>query len=156
MKYALLTKEQLLFLHKEFAVFLASQQIDAKEWETIKKEKPHIAEEELSIFSNLVWEDVLTKTKYLEHISDHYINLFQCNSKEMVRICVQLNNASKSFLNKEDYLAFIKNPLADDLEYFKASKKYTKKRNKEIFDLIQKGSQITKGELFKQIVLLIT
>ena len=39
MKYIQLTKEQLLELHQEFSTFLASQQIDAKEWNTIKKDK---------------------------------------------------------------------------------------------------------------------
>lgn len=155
MKYRKLTKEQFLALHKEFATFLASQQIDAKEWEVIKKEKPHIAEEELAIFSDLVWEDVLAKTKYLEHISEQHINLFQCNSKEIIRIYIKLNTTSKSFLKKEDYCWFTQNPLAEEIEYFKASKKYDKERNLELFDLIEKGSQITKGELFKQISQLI-
>ena len=77
MKYRQLTKEQLSELNKEFAEFLASQQIDVKEWKVIKKEKPLMADEELNIFSDVVWEDVLTKTKYLEHISKNDINLLQ-------------------------------------------------------------------------------
>ena len=45
MKYRQLTKEQFESLHEEFARFLASQKIDANEWKTIKKEKPHVADE---------------------------------------------------------------------------------------------------------------
>ncbi len=59
MKYRQLTKEQFLELHKEFASFLAAQQIDSKEWNKIKKEKPLIAEEKLNVFSDVVWEDGL-------------------------------------------------------------------------------------------------
>ena len=65
MKYRQLTKEQFESLHVEFAKFLATQSIDAKEWKQFKKDKPEVAEEEMNIFSDIVWEDVLTKTKYI-------------------------------------------------------------------------------------------
>ncbi len=155
MKYRQLTKEQLLELPKEFSKFLATQQIDAKEWESIKKEKPTMAEEELNIFSDVVWEDVLSKTEYLEHISENDINLFKCTSKEIIRIYIKLNDKSRSFLNSEDFKWFINNPISDSIDYFKAAKKYTKERNSEIFQLIEMGSVISKGELFKSISQLI-
>jgi len=155
MKYRQLTKEQFFELHEEFSKFLATQQIDVKEWEVIKKEKPEVAEEELNIFSDLVWEDVLSKTNYLEHISANDINLFKCNSKEIIRIYIQLSDKSKSFLNEEDFKWFQQHPLEDSLEYFKASKKYSKERNIELFELIEKGSEISKGKLFTAISQLI-
>ena len=155
MKFRQLTKEQFLELHHEFAKFLATQQIDVKEWDTIKKEKPLMAEEELNIFSDVVWEDVLTKTEYLEHISENDINLFKCNSKEIIRIYIKLNDSNKNFLNTSDFEWFLKNPLADSVEYFKASKKYTEDRNIEIFKMIEMGSQISKGELFSMVSQLI-
>ncbi len=148
MKYRQLTKEQFLELHKEFAEFLATQQIDVKEWETIKKEKPEMADDELNIFSDIVWEDVLNKTEYIEHISANHINLFKCNSKEIIRIYIRLNDASKSFLNEEDFNWFMQNPLSDSIEYFKAVKKYQKERNTELFELIEMGGHITKGSMF--------
>ncbi|NLP58125.1 DUF6495 family protein [Lutibacter sp. B1] len=156
MKYRQLTKEQFLELHKEFAEFLASQQIDVKEWETIKKEKPLIAEEELNIFSDIVWEDVLFKTEFLEHISANHINLFRCNSKEIIRIYIKLNNPGKSFLNDNDFNWFLNHPLDDSIEYFKASKKYAKERNTELFELIEMGSVISKGELYNKVKQLIS
>jgi len=134
---------------------LATQQIDVKEWESIKKENPTMAEEELNIFSDVVWEDVLTKTEYLEHISKNDMNLFKCNSKEIIRIYVKLNDVTKSFLNTDDFEWFLKNPLADSVEYFKASKKYTEDRAVEIFKMIEMGSQISKGELFSTLSQLI-
>lgn len=155
MKYRQLTKEQFSELHKEFAEFLATQQIDAKEWNKIKEEKPSMAEEELNIFSDVVWEDVLSKTEYLEHISANDINLFKCNSEEIIRIYIKLKDENKSFLNSEGFQWFLKNPLDDKFEYFKAEKKYTKSRNSELFELIEMGSQISKGELFTAIYQLI-
>ena len=108
-----------------------------------------MAEEELNIFSDVVWEDVLTKSEYLEHISANDINLFKCSSKEIIRIYIKLNDTSKSFLNASDFDWFLNNPLDDAIEYFKAVKKYSKERNQEIFQLIEMGSQLSKGELFK-------
>lgn len=155
MKYRQLTKEQFSALHKEFAEFLATQQIDATAWSKIKIENSSMAEEELNIFSDVVWENVLTNTKYLEHISENHINLFKSESDEIIRIYVKLNNTHKSFLKPDDLQWFLKNPLDEQFEYFKAEKKYTKERNQELFELIEMGSQISKGALFNAISQLI-
>jgi hypothetical protein len=155
MKYTQLTKEQFLSLYEEFSRFLATQQIDVKEWEKIKVQQPKVAEEELNIFSDLVWEGALSKAQYLEHISNQHCNLFKCNSKEIIRIYIQLKDSSRSFLNPEDFNWFKQNPLDDSFEYFKAVKKYSKERNVEMFELIKKGSQISEGELFNAISQLI-
>ncbi len=155
MKYRQLTKEQFLALDKEFATFLATQQIDAKEWKTIKSTKPKVAEEELNIFSDLVWEKVLTKATYIEHISENYINLFKCNSKEILRIYIKLNDTSKNLMNSEDFNWFLKNLTHKDIEYFKAAKKYNKERNLELFELIEMGGVITDGKLYNAIYQLI-
>jgi hypothetical protein len=151
MKYRILTKEQLEELHVEFSTFLATQQIDAKEWEIIKKEKPAVAKEELEVFSDVVWEDVLAKINFLDHISEHHMNLFKCSETEISRIYIQWNNPTKSFLNSEDFSWFINNPLDATIEYFKASKKYDSDRNSELFKLIELGSVISKGELYSSI-----
>ncbi len=61
MKYTRLTKEQLEELHHEFANFLAAQNIDKKEWEQIKANQPKVAEQELDVFSDLIWEGALSQ-----------------------------------------------------------------------------------------------
>jgi hypothetical protein len=83
MKYTRLTKEQLEELHKEFINFLASQSITASEWETIKRDKPEVAEDELDVFSDLIWEGVLEKVNYLEHFSVNQMYLFHITQVEI-------------------------------------------------------------------------
>ena len=61
MKYTRLTKEQLEELHQEFINFLATQSITGEEWKQIKEKQPEFAEQELDIFSDLIWEGVLSK-----------------------------------------------------------------------------------------------
>jgi len=153
MKYTLLTKEQLVSLHKDFAKFLASQQIDVTEWEAIKLQKPKIAQEELELFSDLVWDDVLAKTKYIDHISPTQIDLFNCTATGMHRIVVKISKEGFDFFNEEDYKWFLENLNHKSLIFFQAQKKYQKERNLELFDLIQKGGIISKGELYKNMLL---
>jgi len=153
MKYALLTKEQLASLHKDFAQFLASQQIDVVEWEAIKLNKPKVAQEEIELFSDLVWDDVLTKTKYINHISPKQINLFNCSATGMHRIVVKIAKEGFDFFNEDDYKWLLENLNHNSLTFFQAQKKYQKERNLELFDLIQKGGVVSKGELYKNMLL---
>ncbi|WP_439131335.1 DUF6495 family protein [Polaribacter sp.] len=148
MKYRQLTKEQFDSLHKEFATFLATQSIDVKEWNLIKKEKPNVAEDEMNIFSDIVWDDVLTKTKYVEHYSKTSANLFKCDANQMHRIAIKVN-WDINLLEQEGFEWLVKNPMDNSVDIFRGSKAYTTNRNKEIFDLIEKGSIISKGEIFE-------
>jgi hypothetical protein len=147
MKYRLLTKEQFESLHQEFALFLASQSIDATEWKTIKQQKKEVALDEMKIFSDVVWEDVLTKTAYLEHFSETSANLFKCDEKEIHRIAINIT-WDINLLEQKGFEWLMHNPLDNSVEIFRGSKNYTSERNSEIFDLIEKGSIITNGELY--------
>lgn len=155
MKYRQLTKEQFESLHEEFARFLASQSIDVNEWNELKKEKPQVAEDELNVFSDVVWDDVLTRTNYLEHFSKQSINFFKCDEEQMHRIFVKVNK-DIDLLEKEGYEWLLKNPTHDAVEYFTGTKSYATERNLEIFDLIEKGSAISKGELYEYFIKLIS
>lgn len=156
MKYRQLTKEQFEELHQEFAKFLATQQIDVKEWNEIKRNTPEVAEQEMNLFSDVVWDDVLTKTKYLEHFSSVSLNLFRCDAQEIQRIVVKVNRNNFDFFKQEDYTWFVDNSKDDTIDYFKGQKPYLKERNQEIFELIEKGSSISKGELYEAIFKIIS
>jgi hypothetical protein len=151
MKYTLLTKEQFENLHHEFAIFLASQQIDVKEWKKIKAEKLDVALEEMQLFSDVVWEDVLTKVQYLEHISTHHLNLFKCDANKIERIYIKIQS-DEIDLTTNQGLDWLINHLKDEsVEIFCGSKVYESERNEEIFKLIEKGSIITKGKWYNAI-----
>lgn len=148
MKYRQLTKEQFESLHSEFAHFLATQSIDVKEWNQIKQAQPSVAEEEMNIFSDVVWDDVLTKTKYVEHFSKTSANLFKCDGEEIHRIAIKIN-WDINLLEQKGFEWLMKNPMDNSVDIFKGTKPYHKERNLEIFDLIEKGSSISKGEIFE-------
>ena len=152
MKYQLLTKEQFEELHIEFANFLASQQIDKKQWEEIKEKNPEVAEDEMGIFSDLIWEKVLDNVSYIEHYSEKSLNLFKCNDKNIERIVVKVEKESFNFLEKDDFNWFMDHTNDASVAFLRGKKAYTSERNTEIFDLIQKGSIISKGELYEAVL----
>ena len=155
MKYTKLTKEQFEELNEEFAVFLSAQSIDVKEWSAIKEEKPELADKELNVFSDFVWERVLSKANYLEHFSADSLNLFRCNAEDIERIVVKVNKEGVNLLDKKDFNWFLDNSNDSRIEYLKGKKLYIEERNLEIFDLIKKGGVVTSGVLFEGIVKLI-
>ena len=155
MKYTKLTKEQFEELNEEFAVFLSAQSIDVKEWSAIKAEKPELADKELDVFSDFVWEKVLNKANYLEHFSADSLNLFRCNAEDIERILVKVNKEGVNLLDKNDFNWFLDNSNDTRIEYLKGKKPYVKERNVEVFDLIKKGGVVTSGVLFEGIVKLI-
>jgi len=149
MKYSRLSKEQFGELRQEFVNFLATQSITADEWTTLKKEKPAVAEEELDVFSDLIWEGVLAKVKYLENISERHMHLFELTDKEMKLISVKILNPEIDLRTKVGFGWFKRNFQSDFVEYLTASKAYSDDKNQDKFTLIQQGAAITKGELYQ-------
>ena len=148
MKYTRLTKEQLEELQPEFINFLATQSITGEEWIKIKQDTPEVAEDELDVFSDLIWEGVLNKVTYLENISAQQMHLFQLIDKEMKLIAVKVMNPDIDLTTKIGFDWFKKNWQSDFVEYMTASKAYTDNKNLDKFQLIKQGSVITKGELY--------
>jgi hypothetical protein len=149
MKYTRLTKEQFEELHQEFINFLATQTITTEEWQDIKKNKPDVAEQELDVFSDLVWEGVLSKANYLEHISPNQMHLFHLTESNMHLIAVKITKDSIDLTTKDGFEWLRDNLLDDSVEFLQAHKNYSDDKNLDKFKLIQQGSNITKGNLFK-------
>ena len=155
MKYARLTKEQFEELHQEFINFLAAQSIDKAEWDQLKAEKPAVAEQELDVFSDLVWEGVLGRAEYLEHFSKNHIFLFQCFETHVQSIVLKSLVPEINFLIKEGLQWLIDNMFTDTIEMKTGKKVFTEERNSSIFGLIQQGAILSDGQLYQQIISII-
>jgi hypothetical protein len=151
MKYKRLTKEQFEALHQEFITFLSTQSIDKAEWDKIKAEKPEVAEQELDVFSDLIWEGVLKNANYLEHFSKNHIFLFHCQEKLIQSIVLKSLDSEVDFMNKEGLLWLSDNMFTDVVEMHIGKKEYEEERNKAIFDLISQGAILSDGQLYLQI-----
>jgi uncharacterized protein DUF6495 len=151
MKYTRLTKEQFEELHPEFINFLATQSIDKTEWDKIKSENPQIAEQELDVFSDLIWEGVLTRAEYLEHFSKNHIFLFHCSEAQIRSIVLKSLDNNIDFLTKEGLQWLGDNMFTDHIEMKAGTKDFTDDRNASIFNLIKQGAFLSDGQLYQQI-----
>jgi len=151
MKYKRLTKEQFEALHQEFSNFLATQSIDKTEWDKIKSDKPEVAEQELDIFSDLIWEGVLTNANYLEHFSKNHIFLFHCQEKLIQSIVLKSLEPNVDFMQKEGLQWLSDNMFTEAVEIHIGKKEYQEERNTAIFDLISQGAILSDGQLYLQV-----
>src|SRR5690606_12494503 len=117
MKYTRLTKEQFQELHQEFINFLATQSITGEEWKQIKQEQPEVAEQELDVFSELVWEGVLNQVAYLEHISPQHLHLFHLKDTDMQLIAIKIKKDTIDLTTKDGF-DWLRNNLLDDAVEF--------------------------------------
>ncbi|HLV92077.1 MAG TPA: DUF6495 family protein [Aequorivita sp.] len=148
MKYARLTKEQFEELHPEFINFLATQSITAQEWDELKKNNPEAVEQELDVFSDLIWEGVLNNVKFIEHISPQQLMMFRISETHMDLIAVKIEDANIDITTDYGYKWLQQNLHDDAVSLFTSTKAIKEDRNKDIFILIQQGAAITKGELY--------
>ena len=149
MKYSRLTKEQFEEMHQEFINFLATQSITAKEWDTIKLENPEAAEQELDVFSDLIWQGVLQKIKYLENISSQQMFLFHIEDNQIRVIVIKIEKPQIDITTKEGYDWLKLNLFDESVKLLNGKKPYTDDKLMDRFKLIQQGAIITKGELFQ-------
>lgn len=151
MKYARLTKEQLEELHPEFVRFLASQQIDKAEWDTLKNEKPEVAEQEIDVFSDMIWDSVLEKAEWLEHYSKNHIFLFKMDKEGMESIVIHAHTPLADFLTEGGLQWLNENIFSDEVHLTRGKKDFGEDRKAEIFALIEQGAILSDGTLYQQL-----
>lgn len=149
MSFRKLTEDELEELKDEFVQYLVANGVDADLWEQYKKDEPEKADLFVQQFSNVVLQKSLEKVEYLEHRTPSDLKLFHCGKDAIDLIAlkssvVDLTNMAE--FNAEEF---------KNIEIFKATKPYTKKREVELFELTKKGCQITSHmlyDLLKQMV----
>ena len=152
-KYRLLTLEELQELEKEFVEYLVLNGITADDWEKIKKENPSSARHIIEFFSDVVFESIMRKVKYLELRTAHEVKVFQCLESKLVLVAMQSTvDPDIDFTNT----AYIKNAMNNPppgLKVYTSEKTYGKVREIEIFEMIRAGALITGDQLFKSLCL---
>jgi hypothetical protein len=148
MKYQRLTREQFEALHKEFATFLATQEIDAKQWEMIKINQPEIAEQELDLFSDMIWDGVIGSISYLDHRSPQHLFLFKIDADQLRAIVVEIQQPDVDLQTTEG-LNWLEHNIRDKrVGLYTSAKPFGEDKHTEVFKIIQQGADISKGELY--------
>ncbi len=154
MKYRRLTLEELQELEKEFTQFLAAQNIQPEDWQTMKEEEPERVEQLIEDFSDIVFDKVLGKVEYLEHRSPKELKIFHFKEDqiELAGLVVNSNNDRIDLTDQDviNQLAQDFSSFADegDIKVFTSEKAYHKDRKEEIFELSESGCYVVDESLF--------
>ena len=151
MKYVRLSREQFESLHEEFSLFLATQSIDKKQWDIIKKENPKLTDELLDVYSDMIWDHSLEKITYLENKSDYHLFLFKCEAAQINLILIRLEDDCPSLMDK-NYKNWLAEHLSDPrVSIFESSKTFEVGLKTEKFNLINKGAVVSDGKTFEDL-----
>ena len=152
-KYRHLSKDELDALQKEFVEFLVVNGITADKWIAIKEHKKEVAEEIIEQFSDVVWEGVLRKANFLDLRNQKELLTFQCLPEKLIVMGVKVKDTDVDITTETGFEKLKKDQL--ETIFYTSEKKYFKKREEELFEMIQNGCEITDGALFKRIALAI-
>ena len=101
-------------------------------------------------FSDLVWNDVLTKNLFVEHHNSNHLFLFECLEEKMNLILVKTEQNLIDFTTQDGIKWMEANMHSDSVSIFRSQKKYNN-RKQDIFDLIMKGGRLSEGAFYKSI-----
>ena len=148
MKYKRLESAELKELEKEFIHFLASAQITGSDWEKMKVNELEKAEELIDVFSDLVYEKVISKIDYLEYRDNNSLNIFHFTKDKIVLIGLRVKESSNLDLMSHNVFEAWNQSNMNSVNLIKTEKAYLKEKGIEIFELLQTGCLISDGKLF--------
>ena len=150
MKYRILTTEELEELKEEFIQYLVSNTVTADDWVKIKDTEVEKAEKLIELFSDQVLDKALTNIKFLEHRESKNLMLFHCTKESIDMIGLSVDENSELDLTEISNMGGI--PENDSINVFKTSKKYSKNREEEIFDMLNNGCLTTDEKLYETLM----
>ena len=154
MRFRKLTEEELEALEQDFVQFLASQQISAKDWLTMKADSMEKVHALIDVFSDIVLEKVFNKIEYLQHRSKDSIRVFYCQQDKITMTGLMIADQEMDLRNNED-LKIMSNPesIKGKIKIFQMDKQYKDQKADEIFSMIYKdGCQQAAPELYHMLV----
>jgi hypothetical protein len=152
-KYRLLSSDELKALEKEFVEYLVVNGITADEWERLKKEENDKALQITDLFSDVVMEGALRKIKFINLYTSETVQAIQCLEDRMIMMAVKREDETLDLLTRTAFE--LRDIKEGRISIYKGQKKYDSERQKVIFDMTQKGYEVSDGQLFKQLALLV-
>lgn len=149
MKYRKLSLEELEELREDFVRFLAANHVTAPDWEKIKTREPEKAEGLIALFSDEVFEQVLTRLEYLEFKTPQDLKTFHCGPDKIVMLGLLADESSGiDFTQNQPLSVFLDSGAS--LKLYTAEKGYGGSREQELFRMMENGCLISKdGEMFR-------
>ncbi len=150
MKYRRLTIEELEELESEFVRFLASNSITADDWVKIKEDKTDQAEGLIEMFSDLVFDKILSNVEYLEHKRKADLRVYKFLDEKILMVGLMVDGADHFDFSKDSSPEEMLSTLQQSggkIQSFSGEKKYKFSKEKEIFLIMEEGALISKDPL---------
>jgi hypothetical protein len=150
LKYRKLDLKELEALREDFVQFLSANSIPADDWVKLKETDREAAEKMIEVFSDIVWEKVLSKISYVKLVSKTILRVmyFGKEKAEMIQLKVEKDGFSFAAPDLIRGIAEGSLDLAQyDPEMITGTKTYSKPRGYEVFLAMEQGAQPT-DELF--------
>lgn len=138
MKYRILTDDELEVFAEDLKHFLIVNGVHSEEWEEINKNDKEKAIQLVELFSDNVLQIVYEKMKFIEHRSPKSCVVFQFKEDEIELISLNVKNGMSDLSTPESiHDALVNRP--NEIALFKTTKKYNKKREIEIHEMLTQG-----------------
>ncbi|SFT85429.1 hypothetical protein SAMN05216474_2721 [Lishizhenia tianjinensis] len=140
MKFRLLNQEERAAFDEDFKHFLITNGVSNEEWLEMNETKPQKAEELVAIFSDTVFQKVMEKMKFLELRAKDSLLVFNCSKDEIELIGIHPKSADAPVdLSTPESIHESLSQKAQELQFFKHKKGYSKERELEVFEMIENG-----------------
>jgi len=106
------------------------------------------AEELIEVFSDMVYEKVLSKIKFLEYRDITTLNIFNCVEDKIILVGLRVNEHSQLDLTASDISSQWSESHANAVTVIKTERPYNRERGQEVFELLQNGCLITDDRLY--------
>ncbi len=149
-KYRLLTTDELQQFEKEFIDYLIVNGIDADTWANLKIEKQGEAKKIIELFSDVVFEKILRKAKYLVFTNGPYLYSFRYGERKANLYILKFQDVqfASDSSSQEEILEFIRTNQ-DNCDLQLQEKNYTNTREQEVFAMLESGCIIEEGGIFQ-------
>ena len=148
MTFRRLSSDELAALEKTFINFLVANTITGGDWEKMKTTEPERASKLVDVFSDFIFEERLRKVQFIQHQEPKELRLFRCGDEKMEFIGLQVAENAPIDFTKEENLAKI-SAYTEGVKMYCAEKKYTRGREREIFELMENGCRVSDGVLYQ-------
>jgi len=149
-KYRTLSHTELKELEKEFVDYLVVSGIDAGDWVKIKDGNPAKAVRIIELFSDVVWEKILRKTKYIFKVENTTLFLFHY-ADDMARLMIFQfpDGFDLKEKSQQEIIAFTR---ANGMQSIPQSKSYIRSREEELFSMMQAGCDICPQAFYQAMI----
>ncbi|MEN9999225.1 MAG: hypothetical protein RI922_2215 [Bacteroidota bacterium] len=148
MKYRILSNEELSHMEEDFKHFLIVNGVHAEEWEALNKNDVEKAVQLVEVFSDTVLQKVYEKIEYLEFRSVDTCMVFHLRQEKIELISIHRKANSEADLSTVESIHEALKNDADQLNFFKTEKPYSKNREAEIHEMIEQGCVLSNSQFW--------